>query len=146
MLRRTAIATAVLLCACSSSSTTPTSPPRQLTLLHSNDEHSHLLGLSPELDDFPAPTVAGTGTLKGGASRRAVVLEAERAAAADAGAATLTVSAGDNMVGTLSQIADTYPAAVFGAGDYRVLSMLQYDVTTFGNHEFDYGPAELASI
>jgi 5'-nucleotidase / UDP-sugar diphosphatase len=117
-----------------------------LTLLHSNDEHSHLLGLSPELDDFPAPTTAGTGTLKGGASRRAVVLAAERAAAADAGAATLTVSAGDNMVGTLSQVADTFPAAAFGAGDYRVLSMLHYDVTTLGNHEFDYGPTELASI
>jgi 5'-nucleotidase / UDP-sugar diphosphatase len=117
-----------------------------LTLLHSNDEHSHLLGLSPELDDFPAPTTAGTGTLKGGASRRAVVLAAERSAAADAGAATLTVSAGDNMVGTLAQVADTFPAAAFGAGDYRVLSMLHYDVTTLGNHEFDFGPTELASI
>jgi 5'-nucleotidase / UDP-sugar diphosphatase len=117
-----------------------------LTLLHSNDEHSHLLALSPELDDFPAPTTAGTGTLKGGASRRAVILAAERAAAADAGAATLTVSAGDNMVGTLSQVADTFPAAAFGAGDYRVLSMLHYDVTTFGNHEFDFGPTELANI
>ena len=117
-----------------------------LTLLHSNDEHSHLLGLSPELDDFPAPTTAGTGTLKGGASRRAVVLAAERSAAGDAGAATLTVSAGDNMVGTLAQVADTFPAAAFGSGDYRVLSMLHYDVTTLGNHEFDFGPTELASI
>jgi 5'-nucleotidase / UDP-sugar diphosphatase len=146
MLRRTAIATAVLFCACSSSSTPPSAPPRQLTLLHSNDEHSHLLGLSPEVDDFPAPTTAGTGTLKGGASRRSVVLAAERAAAADAGAASLTVSAGDNMVGTLAQVGDTYPAAVFGSGDYRLLSMLKYDVTTLGNHEFDYGPNELASI
>lgn len=146
MFRRTAVAAVLLLCACSSSSTSNQTTPRKLTLLHSNDEHSHLLGLSPELDDFPAPTVAGTGTLKGGASRRAVVLNAERAAAADAGAATLTVSAGDNQVGTLAQIADTYPASAAGAGDYRVLSMLHYDVTTFGNHEFDYGPNELASI
>jgi 5'-nucleotidase len=146
MLRRIAVATAVLACACSSSSSPPPSAPRLLTLLHSNDEHSHLLGLSPEVDDFPAPTVAGTGTIKGGASRRAVVLAAERAAAADAGAATLTVSAGDNQVGTLAQVADTFPAAVAGSGDYRVLSMLKYDVTTFGNHEFDYGPNELASI
>jgi 5'-nucleotidase / UDP-sugar diphosphatase len=144
MLRICAVASAVLLCACGSSST-PT-PPRMLTLLHSNDEHSHLLGLSPELDDFPAPTTAGTGTLKGGASRRAVVLAAERSAAGDAGAATLTVSAGDNMVGTLAQVADTFPAAAFGSGDYRVLSMLHYDVTTLGNHEFDFGPTELASI
>lgn len=148
MLRRLAVATAVLACGCSSSSSPPTPPPapRLLTLLHSNDEHSHLLGLSPEVDDFPAPTVAGTGTLQGGASRRSVVLAQERAAAADAGAATLTVSAGDNQVGTLAQVADTYPAAAFGSGDYRVLSMLQYDVTTLGNHEFDYGPNELAKI
>jgi 5'-nucleotidase / UDP-sugar diphosphatase len=140
-------AAAVLVCACSSSST-PSNPvpPRKLVLLHSNDEHSHLLGLSPEVDDFPAPTVAGTGIIKGGASRRSVVLGAQRAAAADAGAATLTVSAGDNQVGTLAQVADVYPAAVFGSGDYRVLSMLKYDVTTLGNHEFDYGPNELASI
>jgi 5'-nucleotidase/UDP-sugar diphosphatase len=148
VLRRLCLTTAVVLCACSSSSSPPPPPPapRLLTLLHSNDEHSHLLGLSPEVDDFPAPTVAGTGSIKGGASRRSVVLAQERAAAADAGAATLTVSAGDNQVGTLAQVADTYPAAVFGSGDYRVLSMLKYDVTTLGNHEFDYGPNELARI
>jgi 5'-nucleotidase / UDP-sugar diphosphatase len=146
MLRSVACVTLVLACACSSSSSPPTTPPRKLTLLHSNDEHSHLLGLSPEVDDFPAPTTAGTGSLKGGASRRSVVLQAERAAAADAGAATLTVSAGDNQVGTLAQVADIYPAEAFGSGDYRVLSLLKYDVTTLGNHEFDYGPNELASI
>ncbi len=149
MFRRVTVATAIALlaCACSSSSSPPNpAPPRTLVLLHSNDEHSHLLGLSPEVDDFPAPTVAGTGTIKGGASRRSVVLAAERAAAADAGAATLTVSAGDNQVGTLAQVADIYPAAVSGSGDYRVLSMLKYDVTTLGNHEFDYGPNALANI
>jgi 2',3'-cyclic-nucleotide 2'-phosphodiesterase (5'-nucleotidase family) len=106
VLRRLCLVTALVTCACSSSSSTPPAP-RLLTLLHSNDEHSHLLGLSPEVDDFPAPTLAGTGTIKGGASRRSVVLAAERAAAADAGAATLTVSAGDNQVGTLAQVADT---------------------------------------
>lgn len=144
MLRLSAVATVVLLCACSSSP--PPSAARKLTLLHTNDEHSHLLGLGPEVDDFPAPTVAGTGTIQGGASRRSVLLTAQRALAADAGFATLTVSAGDNMVGALTQVADTYPSAASGTGDYRVLSMLKYDVTTLGNHEFDYGPHELANI
>src|ERR1700682_6106433 len=121
-------------------------PSRKLVLLHTNDEHSHLLGSGPEADDFaitylassPAP---GSGLIKGGASRRAVVLKAERDAATAAGADTLTVSAGDNMMGTLTQI-----AATTASPDYRVMKMLGYDVTTLGNHEFDFGPNALATI
>jgi 5'-nucleotidase / UDP-sugar diphosphatase len=119
-------------------------PPRKLVILHTNDEHSHLLGSGPEADDFaetfPTP-VAGTGAIQGGASRRAAVLQAERDKAKAAGADTLTVSAGDNMMGTLAQI-----AAPFASPDYRVMKLLQYDVTTLGNHEFDFGPQGLASI
>jgi 5'-nucleotidase len=120
-------------------------PSRKLVVLHTNDEHSHLLGSGPESDDFavtylasnPAP---GSGLIKGGASRRAVVLKAERAAATAAKADTLTVSAGDNMMGTLTQM-----AATTASPDYRVMKMLGYDVTTLGNHEFDYGPGALAA-
>ncbi|MGZ6124676.1 MAG: metallophosphoesterase [Myxococcales bacterium] len=120
-------------------------PPRKLVLLHTNDEHSHLLGFGPEADDFArtylgASPGTGSGAIKGGASRRAVVLKAERDAAKTAGADTLTVSAGDNMMGTLAQI-----AATTASPDFRVMKMLGYDVTTLGNHEFDYGPAGLAA-
>ena len=64
-------------------------PPRKLVLLHTNDEHSHLLGFGPEADDFTrrylaAAPVAGA-TIQGGASRRAVALNAEREAARAAG-------------------------------------------------------------
>jgi 5'-nucleotidase/UDP-sugar diphosphatase len=127
---------AAFLCACGSS----TSAPRKLVILHTNDEHSHLLGLAPEVDDFPIPTVAGDGTIKGGASRRSVVLQAERAAATAAGASVLLVSAGDNISGSLTQL-----ATPFTAPDYRAMKLLQYDVTTLGNHEFDFGPAGLAA-
>jgi 5'-nucleotidase / UDP-sugar diphosphatase len=121
-------------------------PPRKLVILHTNDEHSHLLGSGPEADDFAqtyggATPAAGTGAIKGGASRRAAVLAAERDAAQAAGADTLTVSAGDNMMGTLTQI-----AATLASPDYRVMKLLRYDVTTLGNHEFDFGPAGLAAI
>src|SRR4051794_8050755 len=78
---------------------------RTLVLLHTNDEHSHVLGDTPESDDFPAPTSAGTGTIRGGLSRRATVLTQERAAATTAGQDTLTVSAGDNSMGSLFQVA-----------------------------------------
>src|SRR6185503_11799416 len=109
-MRRVALVISAMAVACSSSKA-----PRKLVLLHTNDEHSHLLGFAPELDDFPAPTTAGTGTIKGGAARRAVVFAQQRAAATAAGADSLTVSAGDNMMGTLFQIAATTASA-----DYRI--------------------------
>ena len=119
-----------------------TSPgPRKLVILHTNDEHSHLLGAGPEQDDLPPPITAGTGSIKGGIARRLAVLKSERDAAKAAGAAHLTVSAGDNMMGTLTQV-----AALSASPDYRLMKMLGYDVTTLGNHEFDYGPGALAAI
>jgi len=118
----------------------PTTPAaRSLILLHTNDEHSHVFGAGPELDDYPTPTVGGDGTLKGGAARRSVIFTAERAAAKTALADTLTVSAGDNAMGTLMQVPFTTDAP-----DYVLMKKLGYDVTTLGNHEFDFGPAALA--
>jgi 5'-nucleotidase/UDP-sugar diphosphatase len=120
-------------------------PARKLVILHTNDEHSHLLGFGPESDDFALTYLAGhpevgSGAIKGGASRRSAVLKTERDAARAAGADTLTVSAGDNMMGTLMQV-----AATTASPDFRVMKMLGYDVTTLGNHEFDYGPTALAA-
>ncbi|HUJ25452.1 MAG TPA: hypothetical protein VLW85_05505 [Myxococcales bacterium] len=137
-MRRVALVLSVLAFGCSSSS----KAPRKLVIIHTNDEHSHLLGFAPEADDFPPPTTAGTGTIVGGAARRKVVFDQQRAAATAAGAESLTVSAGDNMMGTLAQIAATTASA-----DYRIMGpkYLAYDVTTLGNHEFDYGPDGLAA-
>src|SRR5690242_522600 len=58
---------------------------KRLVIFHTNDEHSHLFGFAPEIDDFPAPTTAGTGTIIGSAARRAAILDQERAAASAAG-------------------------------------------------------------
>ena len=113
---------------------------RQLILFHTNDEHSHLNGDAPELDDFPPPATAGTGTIQGGIGRRAVVLKQERDAAKQKGIDTLTVSGGDNSQSTLAQV----PFAT-KAPDYTLMKAIGYDVTTFGNHEFDQRPPGLAS-
>ena len=52
---------------------------RRVVLLHTNDEHSHLLGFGPEADEFPiVATRAGTGAIVGGASRRSTILAQER--------------------------------------------------------------------
>src|SRR5436305_2439476 len=113
-------------------------PARKLVILHTNDEHSHLVGYGPEVDDFPKAATAGSG-ITGGAARRMVILTNERNTAKAAGADSLTVSAGDNMMGTLVQIAATTISP-----DYRLMKVLGYDLTTLGNHELDYGPLGLA--
>src|SRR4051812_45641724 len=118
------------------------SDSRRLVLLHTNDEHSHLLGVGPELDEFPiVATRTGTGSIVGGASRRATILAQERQKAKDAKADSLTVSAGDNLIGTLAQL-----TATVNAPDYKVMSLLGYHVTAPGNHESDFGPATLAQV
>jgi 5'-nucleotidase len=99
-----------------------------------------VFGAGPELDDFPPPTSPGDGSIKGGVARRAVILNQERQAAAAAMNEVLTVSAGDNAMGTLVQVPFQTDAP-----DFVLLKRLGYDVTTFGNHEFDFGPAALAA-
>jgi 5'-nucleotidase len=117
-----------------------TSGDRHLVVLFTSDEHSHLFGFSPELDDYPAPTTAGAGSLKGGAARRAVLIARERKAASDAGKDSILVSAGDNQMGCLPHVAFETRSI-----DYVTMKALGYDVTTFGNHEFDFGPKALAA-
>jgi 5'-nucleotidase / UDP-sugar diphosphatase len=113
---------------------------QRILFLYTNDEHSHLFGFAPEIDDFPPRQTAGSGEIVGSVARRATVLASERAAAAAAGIDTLTVSGGDQSQGALPQVlfATTAP-------DFVVLEKLGYDVMTLGNHEFDQGPAALAS-
>jgi 5'-nucleotidase len=113
---------------------------RRLVILYTNDEHSHQLAFAPELDDFPAATTAGTGKLHGGVARRAALLTSERAAATGSGAATLTLSAGDNVMGTLLEVSFAQAAS-----DFQLMKALGYDVTCLGNHEFDFGPKALAA-
>ncbi len=125
----------VLVGACGGGSSSKT-----LVILHTTDEHSHMLGFGPELDDYPAATTAGTGVIKGGVGRRAALITQERAAAKTKGADSILVSAGDNTMGTLVQIETPVTAP-----DFSLMKTLAYDVTTLGNHEFDYGQAALAT-
>src|SRR3954469_17047546 len=117
----------LLASACDDKPAAPTT--RTLVILHTNDEHSHLLGDGPqlgdlpELEDYPAPMSPGTGRIKGGAGRRMVLLQQERDAATAMKADTLTVSAGDNAMSTLFMVpfARTAP-------DLVVMKALGYDL------------------
>ena len=112
---------------------------QSLVLLYTSDEHSHIFSFSPELDDFPSEAQAGTGALVGGVARRATIIKKERDAAKAAGKDSLLVSAGDNQMGCLPHVAFETDSV-----DYGAMKNLGYDVTTLGNHEFDFGPAALA--
>lgn len=113
---------------------------KQLVVLFTSDEHSHLFAHAPELDDFPLATGAGDGALKGGVARRATVIQSLRKAAKDAGKDSILLSAGDNQMGCLPHL-----AFESGSIDYATMKALGYDATTFGNHEFDFGPKALAA-
>ena len=113
---------------------------RRLVLFHTNDEHSHLFGFAPEIDDFPLPTEPGDGTIVGSIARRGELLDQERAALDDEGIDSLTVSAGDQTQGALPQIefAETSP-------DFALMAEVGYDIMAPGNHEFDLGPEAYAA-
>jgi 5'-nucleotidase len=120
--------------------TTPDAGGPRLVIFHTNDEHSHMAGFGPEIDDFPVAEKAGTGAIVGSIARRKKKLEEERAAAKANSFDTLTVSAGDQTQGALPQVAFQTTAP-----DFVALKQLGYDVMCPGNHEFDLGPAALAS-
>ncbi len=99
---------------------------RQVTVLFTNDLHSHLL-----------PSAAEDGGEYGGYARLMTVIKEQKELYPDA----ILVDAGDFSMGSLFQTAYTTSAL-----ELRVMGAMGYDVTIFGNHEFDYLPQGLASM
>ena len=119
----------------------PPPQPSRVIILHTNDEHSHLLGVGPSMDDFPFAEEAGDGSIKGNVYRRAILLNRERATAHEGSIPTVTVSAGDFSMGTLFQF-----GSVFQGADFKVMTLLDYDAIALGNHEFDFGASTVATM
>ena len=94
----------------------------RLTLLHTNDTHSHLQPFGP-----------GPYQGLGGIARRATLVRQLR----ESLGATLLLDAGDVFQCT------PYFNRYKGVLDYRLMSMLGYDAGTLGNHDFDNGVAGL---
>lgn len=109
---------------------------KKLVILHTNDIHSRLIGYWPETAYTPL-SVNDDKTI-GGFARIATILKNERQKSDDI---TLTVDAGDFLMGTLFQ--DLEPSTGF---QLRLMKKMGYDVVCLGNHEFDYGPSKLADI
>jgi len=107
----------------------------ELTVLHTNDWQSRYLGFGPN-SNFTPLTLNDDQTV-GGVSRLASLINQRRD---DIGKdKTLLLDAGDYSMGTLFHtiIRET-------GSELQLLSALQYDAITLGNHEFDFRPDGLA--
>ena len=105
---------------------------KTFTILHTNDIHSNLIGMGPSSDYTPF-TLHDDPT-RGGFARLATLI-ATRKAARQAQGPVLILDGGDYSMGT------AFGAAIRETGgELQLLSLMGYDATTFGNHEFDLGP------
>ena len=92
----------------------------KITILHTNDVHSHI-------DPFPDndPKYAGLG----GVVRRAALIKKIRSEEKN----VLLLDAGDVFQGT------PYFNMYGGELEFKLMSMMGYDASTIGNHDFDNG-------
>ena len=102
---------------------------KQLDILFTHDTHSHL-------DSF-STIVNGEQKEVGGFAKIKTLINEKKKENPD----TLVLDGGDFSMGTLIQtVYDTE------AAELRMLGYLGYDVTTLGNHEYDYRSAGLANM
>jgi 5'-nucleotidase/UDP-sugar diphosphatase len=109
---------------------------KEITILHTNDLHSHILGFSPSLDYRPEGT--GSDATRGGWARIATVIKQEKE---KRNHAVLVLDGGDFLMGSLFHM-----LAREEAMELRLMKDMGYDVLTLGNHEFDLRPKGLARI
>lgn len=102
------------------------------TILHTNDEHSHLIPI-PVADlhpDYPERAF-------GGFARLATAVKEVRAAKEAISEPVLLFSGGDILGGPAF---GWLPLKEGVAAELTLMQMIGYDAVTIGNHEFDYGP------
>ncbi|GGG42919.1 bifunctional metallophosphatase/5'-nucleotidase [Bizionia arctica] len=92
----------------------------KITILHTNDVHSHIDPFGPE---------DGRNPNKGGIARRASLVQDIR----NENPNTLLLDAGDIFQGT------PYFNYYGGELEFKLMSKLKYDAATIGNHDFDNG-------
>ena len=100
--------------------------PKKVTILHTNDVHSHIEPFSPTDASYPN---------KGGVARRLTLIEKIRSETPN----VLLLDAGDIFQGT------PYFNFYGGELEFKLMSMMQYDAATIGNHDFDNGVGGLAA-
>lgn len=99
-----------------------------ITILHTNDSHSHLDAVGPK-------TCGLEGTI-GGIAKAAAVIGMVKQSETN----VLTLHSGDFSVG------DFFFNAYFGVPEIQLMKQIGFDALTVGNHEFDLGPTTLNDV
>ena len=102
---------------------------KQLVILHTNDTHSTILPVSPNIDD---KEIAG----RGGFLRRVNMIKEQRQQNPD----LLLFDSGDFSQGS------GYYTLFKGEVEVGLMNLMGYDAATIGNHEFDFGLDNMARI
>jgi len=109
---------------------------KKITILHTNDLHSRLIGYAPESEYSPL-TINDDKTV-GGFARIAAIMKAEKESNKGT---TLILDAGDFLMGTL------FPSLEKETGfQLRLMKTMGYDAICLGNHEYDFGSEWLAAV
>ena len=108
---------------------------KTFTILHTNDMHASFIGMGPSADYTPF-TVNDDQT-RGGYARLAALIT-QRTKARRKRGPVMILDAGDYSMGTAFSAATRETG-----GELHLMGKMGYDATTFGNHEFDLGPAGL---
>lgn len=105
------------------------SPNRNLVILFTHDLHSNL-------EEYAMPDAGGDSVITGGYARLFGAIQNERRGKEGD---VLLIDGGDFSMGTLFHtVRSTHSPELITMG------LLGYDATTFGNHEFEFGPGHLA--
>jgi 5'-nucleotidase len=109
---------------------------KKITILHTNDLHSRLIGYAPE--SAYSPLTVNDDKTVGGFARIAAIIKAEKE---NNTGTTLVLDAGDFLMGTL------FPSLEKETGfQLRLMKTMGYDAIALGNHEYEFGPEWLASV
>ena len=119
-IKNTAASSAFLTLGGLSLSSFTTSDVKKITILHTNDVHSYI-------DPFPKDHPRNPNM--GGVARRAALIENIRKENPN----VVLLDAGDIFQGT------PYFNYYGGELEFKLMSMMKYDVATMGNHDFDNG-------
>lgn len=122
---KTAASTAFLSLGGISLSSFDSKKTKRITILHTNDTHSHI-------ESFPMTDAKYPG--QSGVARRATIIDKLRSENPN----TLLLDAGDMFQGT------PYFNFYGGELEFKMMNLLKYDAATIGNHEFDNGVDGLA--
>lgn len=102
---------------------------KQLVVLHTNDTHSCVMPINPNLADTAMAN-------RGGYLRRVAMIKQERKANPD----LLLFDSGDFSQGS------SYYTMFKGDVEVGLMNMMRYDAATIGNHEFDFGLENMARL